>query len=134
MNHGLDEALPPNADTQQLAVRARAGCRVSFEELFGRFERPLYDFAVHLCNDPEQAEELTQASFVRAWRKIALFDPRWRFSTWLYSIARNLHVDLRRRRRARGETSFDDHAEHGLADPAADPLAAATRNEERENL
>ncbi len=81
---------------EELARRARAGSTHAFAELVGRLERPLFHFLALRTGCAADAEELTQAAFVRAWRKLALYDDRWAFSTWLFTIARREAVSQRR--------------------------------------
>ncbi len=119
---------------EQLALRVKSGCRDSFALLFDRFEKPLYRFLLQSTGDPEQAEELAQATFVRAWRKIQSYDPRWKFSTWLFTIARNLFINESRERRSRpvafAPLSLDARP---FAD-GPDPYRAAVESEQRKDL
>ena len=75
------------------------GDEQAFATLVRRYQRRLVGFLAQLVGDVELARDLTQEAFVRAWRALARFDPRYRFSTWLFRIAHNLGIDQLRRRR-----------------------------------
>ena len=101
------------------------------EEAYGvivrRYQRRLAAFLSQLVGDIELARELSQEAFVRAWSALERFDPRYRFSTWLFRIAHNLGIDHLRRRRLHTmplyRTDSDgDEVEVVIADAAKDPL------------
>jgi RNA polymerase sigma-70 factor (ECF subfamily) len=97
--------MSPDSDTssrpsdEELACRAREGCGDSFESLVRRFQVPLLRFLARRTRCEEDAEDLLQETFVRAFQRIDRYDPRWRFSTWLFTIAHRLSVSHHRRRR-----------------------------------
>lgn len=66
------------------------GTREAFVELVQRYQGRIVNFIYRALGDFERSEELAQESFLRAFRKAESFDARYRFSTWLYTIARNL--------------------------------------------
>jgi RNA polymerase sigma-70 factor (ECF subfamily) len=72
-----------------LVDRARAGDRDAFEELVRRHAERLYAVVLRFVADGEEAHEVTQEAFLRAWRSIARFEGRSRFFTWLYRIGIN---------------------------------------------
>ena len=85
---------------EELAVRAQAGggCALScFGELVTRYEVRLFNFLLRRTRSRADAEELTQEAFLRAWERIASYDPAWKFSTWLYTIASRLAVSKHRK-------------------------------------
>jgi RNA polymerase sigma-70 factor (ECF subfamily) len=67
--------------------------------LVQRYQRRLTAFLSQLVGDIELARELCQEAFVRAWKALDRFNPKYRFSTWLFRIAHNLGIDHLRRRR-----------------------------------
>jgi len=81
---------------EELARRAQAGCRASFEELVRRFQVPLVHF-LRCRNTPEDAEDLAQETFLRAYQRLHQYCDRWRFVTWLFTIARRLSTNYQRR-------------------------------------
>jgi RNA polymerase sigma-70 factor (ECF subfamily) len=82
---------------EQLAQQAQAGCAGSFEELVTRFEGRLYRFVANRCGSRDAAQEVTQDSFVAAYRALERFDVRRSFAAWLFAIARRKCVDYHRR-------------------------------------
>jgi len=79
---------------------AIAGQREAFGELVRRYEEPLLRFLLVRCGSREDAEELCQESFLRAWQRLERYDARWRFSTWLFTLARRLAISRGRSRGA----------------------------------
>ena len=84
-----------NLTAEQLALRAKQGCRKSFSELVERFSARLVRFLQRKTANVQNAEDLVQETFVRAWQNIARYKPRWRFSTWLYTIGYRLACNHR---------------------------------------
>jgi RNA polymerase sigma-70 factor, ECF subfamily len=72
-----------------LVERAKAGDRDAFEELVRRHAERLYAVVLRFVADGDEAQEVTQEAFLRAWRSIARFEGRSRFFTWLYRIGIN---------------------------------------------
>ena len=84
---------------EQLAAQSAAGSEASFEELVRRFAPRLFRFLRPKTASAEEAEDLVQETFQKAFRNIARFDTGCRFSTWLYTIAHRQAVSLFRGRR-----------------------------------
>lgn len=125
MSHGS----PTEPTNEELACRAQRGCATSFERLLRRFQTPVLHFLQRRGHAAE-AEDLTQDTFLRAYENLRRYDPRWRFSTWLFTIARRTSLNARRRKRP-------------VADPAAiasavssnrPPLDVLTQSESRRRL
>ncbi len=77
--------------------RVQRGELRAFELLFDRFRGRLFGFLVRRCGDGSVAEDLLQETWLRVVRSRDRFDPRRRFSTWLFQIANNLCRDRVRR-------------------------------------
>jgi len=77
------------SDEGQLVERSQAGDRLAFEELVRRHADRLYAVVLRFVADADEAEEVTQEAFLRAWRSIEKFELRSRFFTWLYRIGIN---------------------------------------------
>lgn len=73
-----------------LVEKAKAGERAAFDELYQKYKRPILNYIYRFIGNFAQAEELTQETFVRAYINIHRFEPRAKFSSWLYRIAANL--------------------------------------------
>lgn len=113
--HG-EVAPPPMAATlaqrtaEELAVLAKRDHVAAYEELVRRFESRLFNFLLRRVGHRALAQDLTQEAFVRAWERIESYDPTWRFSTWLFTIATRLAVSEHRRRRPTGYIDEADMA------------------------
>jgi len=77
------------SDEHELVERSRAGDRSAFEELVRRHADRLYTVVLRFVADADEAEEVTQEAFLRAWRSIGRFEGRSRFFTWIYRIGIN---------------------------------------------
>lgn len=115
--------------TSELVARARRGCRESFGILAERHVKGVYNFLLTRAASHEDAEELCQESFLRAWRKLSTYDDAWSFSTWLYAVARSLAADRARASVIR-TTDADLEAHAGSEDHARE----LGRRDEGENL
>lgn len=127
---GSCAGAPPRSadDESRLVALARAGNRTAFDELVRRHAGGLYAVVVQLCSSAQEAEEVTQEAFLRAWRGLPAFRGGSQFFTWLYRIGVNearrrsqrsqraaLVVSLDERRGPQvcdGSMRPDDRAEH----------------------
>ena len=85
------------ADDLQSVRRVRAGETEAFAGLVERWQRPLLNLAYRFCRDRGKAEEMVQEAFLRAFRKLHLFDERSSFSSWLFTLATRVFVSEMRR-------------------------------------
>lgn len=83
---------------ESLAVQVQSGSPEAFSELVRRFERPIVSLIARIVRDRALAQDLAQDAFVRAWQKIASYDPERPFRSWMFKIAHNLAIDELRRR------------------------------------
>jgi RNA polymerase sigma-70 factor (ECF subfamily) len=90
---------PEPLPDERLVELSLDGDEDAFGILVQRYQRRLAAFLGQLVGDMELARELSQEAFVRAWSALERFDPKYRFSTWLFRIAHNLGIDQLRRRR-----------------------------------
>jgi RNA polymerase sigma-70 factor (ECF subfamily) len=84
---------------EELVARSMGGDRDSFDELIRRWERPIYALAYRTIGREEDARDLCQETFLRAYRALPGFRGQAKFSSWLYRIALNLCRDWARRER-----------------------------------
>jgi RNA polymerase sigma-70 factor (ECF subfamily) len=119
------------ANERELVRRMRTGDPDAFRELVESYSRPLFKAAWRVLGDGEAAEEAVQVAFVRAWRGLDTFDDRAELATWLYRIAVNAAIDLRRRERRRPAeplpTDLDGEPRTRSAEP--DPYRRAVSSE-----
>lgn len=92
---------------EQLMERYREGDARAFEGLLGRHSRPVFHYVLRYVHDRGTAEDLMQEVFLRIVKGAADYRQRAKFTTWLYTIARNLCVDHARRQKFRRATSLD---------------------------
>ncbi len=94
-------ASPMSWTDEELVARSIGGDRESFNQLILRWERPIYALAYRVIGREEEARDVCQETFLRAFRAIKGFKGQAKFSSWLYRIALNLCRDwMRRERRA----------------------------------
>ena len=112
MEVAVDEPDP------QLIAAAKAGDLVAFEALVRRYQTDVLRLVLHIVRDMGAAEDATQEAFVRTFRFLGRYRGESKFSTWLFSIARNCALDELRRSKKGGEPReiFDTE----LADRASD--------------
>jgi RNA polymerase sigma-70 factor (ECF subfamily) len=80
-------SMVKNLSDEALAAKAAEGSRVSFEELISRYSPRLFYFLRHRTETDQDIEDLVQETFLKAFKNIDRFNPEWKFSTWLYTIA-----------------------------------------------
>ena len=98
--------LQDHAD-EDLMVQYQRGEVRAFEILLGRHRRPIFNFILRYVGDKETAEDLLQETFMRVIKGADAYKRQAKFTTWLYTIARNLCVDQTRRRKHRRHASLD---------------------------
>jgi RNA polymerase sigma-70 factor (ECF subfamily) len=86
-------------DEQELVARAREGDAVAFERLFEQYHAPILNYLHRMVGDRAMAEDLTQDSFVKAYRALPSTKPDLAFKAWLYRIATNTAISQLRRRK-----------------------------------
>ena len=106
-----------------LVSRACRGDQEAFRLIFERYSRPVISFIYDLVGDREVAEELTQETFVRAYRSLHTMREETKLSTWLFGIARNVaRESLRARARSGYHVDMDDKQVLDLSDSAPVPV------------
>jgi RNA polymerase sigma-70 factor (ECF subfamily) len=98
--------LSAEAD-EDLMVRYQRGEVRAFEILLGRHRKSVFNFILRYVGDKETAEDLLQETFMRVIKGAEAYKRQAKFTTWLYTIARNLCVDQTRRRKHRRHASLD---------------------------
>ena len=104
-------------------TKARSGDKDAFRTLVERHARVLFRLASRMTGNAEDAEDVVQESFLRAWRQLDRFDERASFGTWMYRIATNCALDMVRLRKRRNQTpAAADDAGDGMAElPSMEP-------------
>jgi RNA polymerase sigma-70 factor, ECF subfamily len=100
-----------------LVSRLRQGDQTAFDTLVQQHQKDLFRLAYRMTGNAEDAKDLSQEAFLRAYRGLGTFDGRSSLSTWLYRITVNLCISHLRQRRSSDEREIETHA-----DPSAKPL------------
>ena len=118
-----------------IVARAQAGEPAAFDELVRRYADRLYGVVLRFVGDADEAEEVTQEAFVRAWRSISRFEGRAQFFTWLYRIGINEAKRRAERRPPPGQVvSIDEQAIEEAGDAREAPAPRAEQAELRDAL
>ena len=121
----VTHAKPAMNSVEHLIARARRGDEDAFRLIFERYSRPVISFIYDMVGDRAHAEELTQETFVRAHRHLGALREEAKFSTWLFSIAKNVARESLRTAHSRSrKVSLDDEAVQELSDDAPGPAGA----------
>jgi RNA polymerase sigma-70 factor (ECF subfamily) len=81
-----------------LVTFARTGSEQAYRELLGRHQRPVFSLVYRMVRDRELAEDLAQETFVRVFNHIDNYNPKYKFSSWIFKIASNLAIDNLRKK------------------------------------
>ncbi|OLE53247.1 MAG: hypothetical protein AUG51_14115 [Acidobacteria bacterium 13_1_20CM_3_53_8] len=108
--------------SDSLVVRARRGDEDAFRMIFERYARPLLAFIYDMVGERALAEELTQETFVRAYKNLSALRDERRFGVWLFGIAKNVaRESLRSHPRRERETLIDDERVLAMSDNQPSP-------------
>ena len=114
----------PGEELAQIEA-AKSGSVTAFTELVASYQARLFRFLLTRCASHADAEDALQDTFINAFRYLDSYDPRWRFSTWLYRIA----IRNASKQQSRYVTELGE-----LGDEESDPLRKCIEASERENL
>jgi RNA polymerase sigma-70 factor, ECF subfamily len=117
---------------QDVVAEARQGRESAFRELIGRYERPVFSVIYRMVRDREQAEDLAQETFIKVFNALDRYNPKYKFSSWIFKIAHNTTVDLLRKKEP--ETLSLDGSPHARTEEQAEAssLTAVSRDEDPE--
>lgn len=93
----MNKVARVEGDETELLQRARKGDARAFGTLVERYQRRVVGVAIAVVHNQDDAVELAQETFIRAYENLDKFESRSSFSTWLYRIAANIAIDFRRR-------------------------------------
>ncbi len=106
----VEPAAEPHPDLALVAA-AKAGDTAAFEKLVRQYDRQIYRTALHITQNREDAEDITQDVFFKAFQKLEQFQGNSKFSTWLVRIAVNESLMRLRRRKTSRTVSMDQDVE-----------------------
>lgn len=121
-------AVPVVTD-QDLITGTLAGRGEDFEVLVGRYERAVYNLALRMLRNSEDAKDATQEAFFKAFRSLRTFKTGAKFSTWILAIAYNASCDRLSKRRRLSTSELPERA-----DPGPGPAEQAEREDEAGRL
>ena len=106
--------MPVHPDPDALLMlRVKRGDRVAFTELVEKYKQPVMNLVYRTLHDATEAEDLAQIVFLQVYKSAKRYESRAKFSTWLFTIARNLCLnEIRRRSRHPADSLEEAHAEH----------------------
>ena len=126
---------------EQLIRRAQQGDNGAFEALLLLHQKKVYNLCLRMSANPDDALDLSQEAFLRAWRSLGQYQFEASFSTWLFRLTSNICIDFLRRKKRRQETSltesYDDSnegAELSVPDAQPGPEQQAMTNETKIEL
>jgi RNA polymerase sigma factor RpoE len=110
-----DTESPAPVDEEALVRRARRGSLEAYDELVRRYQERIYATIYHMTSNHEDANDLAQESFIKAYQALKTFKGGSSFYTWLYRIAVNKTINFLKQRKSRVQMSLNDldfNAEH----------------------
>jgi RNA polymerase sigma-70 factor (ECF subfamily) len=116
MEPGMPAGEPGDID---LVARSRTGDTAAFDQLITRYRQRCFAMIYQMVRNEDDAWDLAQDGFVRAWRSLANFRGQSSFFTWLYRIMTNVSLDWLRKKRIASGQEFDDTIATGAIAPGA---------------
>jgi len=116
------EATLAEADLSELDLvkQAQGGDTEAFDQLVGRYRMRVFGMIYNMVHNEQDAWDLAQDSFLKAWKSIGRFRGQSSFYTWIYRIVMNVTIDWLRKKQVKGSgTEFDDVVQLKEIDPAA---------------
>ncbi len=117
-----------------LMARIKKGDTDAFEELVSAHQRPVYNLAFRFLNDTCEAEDIAQEAFIRVFRAADTYTPDAKFTTWLYTIVKNLCFNAVRKRQSANLVSIDEETVPEIASKDDDPAALLEREQIRQRV
>lgn len=90
-----------------LAIRVSQGDQRAFAMLVAQYEKPIFNLALRMVSDPDDAADVTQTAFVKAYTRIRQYNPAYNFFSWIYRIAVNESLNLISRRKVRQNAELE---------------------------
>jgi RNA polymerase sigma-70 factor (ECF subfamily) len=109
----MNGSAPVKPGDEELVALAQKGDQRAFEELVERHKQKAYRIAFDFSRDREEAKDLSQDAFLKAYMNINKFDGRSGFYTWFYRILVNVCLDYRRRKQRAPSESYEEKIESG---------------------
>jgi RNA polymerase sigma-70 factor, ECF subfamily len=97
-----------SSDDNKLIREFLNGDESTFEQLLKKYIKPVYNFLYQLTSDKSALDDLTQITFIKAWKNIRKFDKKRSFKTWLFTIAKNTAYDYFKKKKTIPFSNFTD--------------------------
>jgi RNA polymerase sigma-70 factor (ECF subfamily) len=115
--------------------QALRGDRAAFNQVVRAYERPVYNLTYRMLGDSVEAEDAAQETFVRAYTRLATYDPKRKFVNWILSIASHHCIDRLRRRSRRPQVSLEGSFPPSLLPSnSPQPDEVLTKKQERDHV
>lgn len=127
-------------EDRQLIQAALKGDQKAYESLLNKYKNLVYTIMIKMVRNPQEAEDLTQEAFMKAFNSLASFNDEFAFSTWLMKIATNNCIDFLRKKKLRTTSIHepirykDDTFEFEIPDNSAGPERLILQNERKQML
>lgn len=114
----------------------------AYAELLHRYKESVFFMMLKMCNNKDDAEDLTIEAFGRAFKKLDQYSPSFAFSTWLFKIASNNAIDFLRKKKQKNAVSLDNRQEnadsmdysYSIKSPSLDPEESFIRKQKLDNV
>ena len=124
--HTEATAAQPDVSELDLVKRCQQGDTTAFDELVTRYRTRIFGMIYNMAHNEQDAWDLAQDSFVKAWKSINRFRGKSSFYTWIYRIVMNVTIDWLRKKQVKGAgTEFDDAIQLKEVDPASKTVPRA---------
>lgn len=111
-------------EIKQYIDKAKLGDQIAFTFLLDKYWNEVYGFMLQRTENETDAEDITIETFSKAFDKIASYNPEFQFNTWLIAIAKNVHIDLLRKKRSSLFVDMNDEEDNIAYDIADDSPSA----------
>lgn len=117
-----------------LMARIKKGDTKAFELLLSRHQRSVYNLAFKFLNDPSDAEDITQEVFIRVYGAAKTYSPEAKFTTWLYTIVKNICFNTIRKRKSARIVSLEDETIPEIQAQSYDPSEILSKEQVRSRV
>jgi RNA polymerase sigma-70 factor (ECF subfamily) len=104
-----------NSRDHALILRCKRGDRRALSQLLGHYERPVYNAAYRILGNPDDAADVTQVVFLKAFENLERYDPKHKFFSWIYRIT--INESINQVKRAKPQQPLDDNQVAGGRGP-----------------
>ncbi len=129
---GMEKEAAEERDTRLMMRMKTQRDEGALRELMVHYQGPVYTMAYRLLGNAADAEDIAQRTFIRVWKAAPTYEPEARFTTWLFTIVKNLAFNESRRRKRKPASSLDAAAEQGITPAAVSTQAPDVSLEHKE--